>query len=278
MTARKAAAATLEGAGSHVRRRDFGKNHAYYMRRDDGSEVKLDGVTTLIGDGVPKPALINWAARTVAEKAVDNWDELSKMSPTERLKELTFAHRDNRDEAAAKGTLIHNIAERIIRGEEVDVPDEVRGHVESAVRFMDEWRVREILTETTCYHRKGFYGGTLDLVFTSDFFPGRVFLGDWKTSRSGIYDEAALQLSAYRHAEFYVDANGVDQPMSSLGVTDTVGIWIRSDGYTVYPLETGAETTYQTFRYVAENARRLRRMKDEPLKGEPMSLPLAVAS
>jgi hypothetical protein len=232
----------------------------------------MGGVTTLIGDGLAKPALINWAANKTAEAAVDEWARLSEMSPTARLKYLQGARYRDLDQAASKGMLIHSLADDILHNRTVEVPDFVAGHVEQAIKFMDDWRVKQLLTETVCYNRAGFYAGTFDLVFTSEFFPGRVFLGDWKTSRSGIYNEAALQLAAYRHAEFFVDANGMDQPMASLGITDTVGIWIQSDSYTVYPLETG-DRAFQTFRYVATVARRAAEFDERPLKGEPMSLP-----
>lgn len=256
---------------SRIRRRNYGRNHSYYLLQEDGSEVKLDGVTTLIGDGLPKPALVNWAGNTTAAYAVDNWSELGAMSMSKRLEALKGARFSDRDLAAAKGTLIHDLAEHIIHGEEVDVPDEVRGHVESAVRFMDEYQVEPLLTETTVCHTKAGYAGTLDMVFRSRLkrFGGRVILGDWKTSRSGIYDEAALQLSAYRNSEFYQGPDGEDHLTAELELTDTWGIWIRSDGYDVYPLDTG-EQTFMFFRYVATVARRARALKDAPLKGAPL--------
>lgn len=256
---------------SRIRRRNYGRNHAYYLLQEDGTEVKLDGVTTLIGDGLPKPALVNWAGNTTAAYAVDNWDYLTEMSMSKRLEALRGARFADRDTAAAKGTLIHDLAERIAHGEEVEVPDEVRGHVDSAVRFLDEYQVEPILTETTVCHAKAGYAGTLDMVFTSRLprFEGRVILGDWKTSRSGIYDEAALQLSAYRWAEFYQGPDGLDHAMSELGVTDTWGVWIRSDGYDVYELDTG-ESTFRFYQYIATVARRARALKDSPLKSAPL--------
>lgn len=266
-------ASTLAGTESRVRRRNYGRNHAYYLTMPDGSEVKLDGVTSLLGDGLPKPALMNWAGNITAEKAVDNWDRLSEMPMSKRLEWLKKARFEDRDTAAAKGTLIHDLAERLSHGDEVEVPDEVRGHVESAVRFLDEYQIEPVLTETTVAHSKAMYGGTLDMVVTSrrPEHAGKVILADWKTSRSGIYDEAALQLSAYRWAEFYQGPDGLDHPMSELGITDTWGVWIRSDGYDVYELDT-SENTYRFFSYIATVARRARALKENPLKGAPLQL------
>lgn len=266
----------LTGAGSRVRRRNYGKNHAYYLTREDGTEAKLDGVTSLLGDGLPKPALINWAGNVTAAYAVDNWEALGAKAPSVRLKELQGAKYADRDLAAAKGTLVHELAEHIIAGEEVEVPDEVRGHVESAVRFLDEWKIRPILTETTVFNVAGGYAGTLDMVVTSDLLPGKVILADWKTSRSGIYDEAALQLSAYGNAEYYVGSDGADHPMAELGVTDHWGVWIRSDGYDVYPLDR-SEQTFRFFQYIATVARRARALKEAPLKGGMLERPVVSA-
>lgn len=276
MSPTKAKAPTLAGTTSRVRRRNFGRNHAYYLTMPDGSEVKLDGVTSLIGDGLPKPALMNWAGNITAEKAVDNWDRLSQLPYSERLKWLKGARFEDRDTAAAKGTLIHDLAERLAHGDEVEVPDEVRGHVDSAVRFLDDYQIEPILTETTVCHSTAMYAGTLDMVVRSGRpeHAGKVILADWKTSRSGIYDEAAIQESAYRWAEFYQGPDGLDHPMEELGITDTWGVWIRSDGYDVYPLDAG-EQTFRFFQYIATVARRARALKEAPLKGAALQLGVA---
>lgn len=269
-TKKKPAAPELPGAGSRVKRRNYGKGHGYQI---DG--VKADGVTTLIGDGLAKPALINWAANTTAGYAVDHWAELEEMPVSKRLDVLKRARYADVDQAAKKGTAVHALAERIIHGEEVEVPDELAGHVNSAVRFLDEWKIRPILTETVCYSIKGRYAGTLDMVITSDLCPGKVILGDWKTSRSGIYGEAALQLSAYGNSDYYVDGAGIDHPTSELGITDHWGIWIRPDGYDVYSLDNSADV-FRTFQYVATVARRSKGLME--LKGAPLPRPAGDAA
>ncbi|HLA14634.1 MAG TPA: hypothetical protein VJZ25_06380 [Gemmatimonadaceae bacterium] len=255
----------LAGAGSRVKRRNYGKGHGYTI---DG--VKADGVTTLIGEGIPKPALINWAANTTAGYAVDHWDELGELPVSKRLDVLKGARYADVDQAAQKGTAVHELAERILHGEEVQVPDELAPYVNNAVRFLDEWKIRPILSETVVYSLRGKYAGTLDMVVTSDLLPGKVILADWKTSRSGIYGEAALQLSAYANSDFYVDANGVDQPTSALGITDHWGIWVRPDGYDVLPLDNSAET-FRTFQYAATVARRARGLME--LRGSALVRP-----
>lgn len=256
----RAKQAPLDGTGSRVRRRNYGKNHAYYITRADGTEVKLDGVTTLISDGMRKKALENWAGNETAKYAVDNWEDLAGMSPTTRFETLKKARFQSRDEAAARGTQVHALAEKLVAGEEVDVPDELAGHVQSAVAFLDDWQVESVLNEATVWNEKGHYGGTLDGVMRSKVWDGlcggpRTVLFDWKTNRSGIYGETALQLAAYGGAEQYIGDDGQDHPMADLGVTDHWAVWVRSDGYSVYPMDR-SEQTFRTFQYVATVARR----------------------
>lgn len=269
-----AAGPTLDGMGARVRRRNFGKNHAYYFTQPGGEEVKLDGVTTLIGGGLPKPALVNWAARSAAERAVNEWDRLATLSVSDRLKEIQFAHRDDRDQAANRGTQVHALAEKMLHGEAFDGPEFLRPHAESAVRFMDDFQWEPVLTETTVYSERHLYGGTFDTLGRSllPAHEGKVILADWKTSRSGIFAEAAIQMSAYRHADFYVDGDSIEHPMAELGVTDTWALWIRADGYDVYEVDT-SESTFKFFQYIAAVARRAKALEDHPLVGEALDRP-----
>lgn len=232
-----------------------GRGHSYTM---DGEPA--DGVTTLIDDGLPKKALINWAANTTAEYAVDHWDELADMSVSERLNTLKGARYAQKDRAANRGTEVHNLAERLMHGEEVEVPDEIAGHVESCVRFLDEWKPRPVITETVVGNRRYRYAGKLDFIADVPEL-GRVLM-DYKTNRTGVYGETALQLSAYAHAEVFVDANQDEQPMASLGhnTEQAYVVWLRADGYDLYPVQIG-DDVFKTFLHVATVARRTRNLR-----------------
>ncbi|PPG29674.1 hypothetical protein [Pseudoclavibacter sp. RFBB5] len=230
---------------------------AYYLESGGNPKgIKLDGVTTILGNGIPKPALVEWASRVTAEEAVDRWDELSEMPVAKRLAELKGAKNRQRDWAAKRGTEVHNLAEKLANGEEVEVPDEIRGHVESAVKFLDDFDVEIILTETPCYNDKALYGGTFDLLLRSKLpeHAGKVILADWKTNRSGIFAETALQLTAYANATHYLGADNLEHSMAELGITDLWAIWVRSDDYSVYPMEFSS-ATWATFSYAAGIAR-----------------------
>ena len=52
----------------------YPKSHRYKL---DGAWVP--GVTTLLGKGLPKPAIPYWAAKTIAEFVADNEDDIRSM-------------------------------------------------------------------------------------------------------------------------------------------------------------------------------------------------------
>ncbi|PRX90698.1 hypothetical protein [Allonocardiopsis opalescens] len=226
-----------------TRRQNAGRGH-YYML--DGHKSR--GVTTLIGQGLPKPGLIDWAARTAANYAVDRWDELATLPPSKRIAAIQGAHRADRDQAANRGTEVHKLAERLTAGEEIEVPESLAGHVDSYVRFLDEWEPAPVLVERPVFNRRHNYAGTPDLVADMD---GRRWLLDIKTNRSGPFGEVALQLAAYRYAEFYLDADGAEQPMPV--VDETAVVWVRSDGYDLYRFTAGPDQ-FRAFLYVAQVA------------------------
>src|SRR5690606_19818652 len=146
------------GGAVTLRRYETARGHWYKL---DG--VKVDGVTTLIGQGLPKPALPYWAARCVAEYVADNLDQVVAMADMGRaslvaaLKEVPWTKRDT---AAAKGAEVHALAERLAAGDEVDVPEHLAGYVESCVAFLDDYQVRPIRLEAPIGSRTWRYAGT----------------------------------------------------------------------------------------------------------------------
>lgn len=249
------------------KRRNYGRGHAYYL-----GDRKLDGVTTLIGGGLPKPALVNWAARTAAEKAVNEWDTLAELPVAERLKRIQKAPDESRNSAAAKGTRIHALADPIARGEEVAVPEELAGHVESCVRFLDEWAPEVVYTEAPVYHERYLYAGTLDLIAD---MAGERWLLDWKTSASGAYGDTAFQLAAYRFATHLLDVDpGPDGEVIPMPEVDRCGVvWLRADGYSLYPYDAN-ERVWKQFLYIQQTAKAAAECRD--YKGDEL-LPPVVA-
>jgi hypothetical protein len=228
-----------------------GNGHTYYL---DGEWCP--GVTTVLSNGIPKPGLIGWASKVPAEFVADRlttartadgrtrivaddlveelrrfqesrtggkvvkWSDstpLPRLALADALANVRFL---DLGEAAAKGTDVHNLAERLARGEEVDVPEELAGHVESYLRFLDEWEPANARLELVGINRRWRYMGKMDLLAD---FPGKVWSsGPWegrpvgrglldiKTARSGIFAEVALQLQAYRFSETILGPDGYD--------------------------------------------------------------------
>jgi len=245
-----------------------------------GHHYKLDGkkapgVTTILGDGIPKPALVGWAAKTIAEyvgeritangdaselidalrdlgrdNRYNKWPDNGSFSRLALIDTLKGVHWQDRDKAANKGTAVHNMAEALMNGDEVTPPDELVGHVDSYIRFVNDWQPTDEILEFVCGHRTHGYMGTGDIICR--LRDGRRWLLDYKTNRSGPFQEVALQLAAYRYAEFILDQDGNEQPMPEVDACGVV--WIRSDGYDLYEVKAD-ESVYRTFRYVQQVAR-----------------------
>jgi hypothetical protein len=258
-----------------VKRVQRGKNHHY----QDAQGHRIPGVTTILGNGIPKPALINWAANATAEYAVDHWDQLGDLAVAARLKTLQGARYETSDKAKKRGTEVHELGERLVKGEAVKtIPEELRGHCEAYVRFLDQFHVEPVLVEVVVVSYKYGYAGTLDLVADLATGPDGAserWLLDLKTNEKGIFGETALQLAAYRYAEKYLDDNGVEQDMPR--VERTGAILIGSDNAQLIPTESSVPQLKQ-FWYasqVAEFAAGSRDLIGAPIEPRDPDAPFA---
>ena len=230
----------------------------------DGKRV--DGVTTLLGQGVPKPALTYWSAREVATYAAQNVEQIADMlerggeRPTiDYLKGVPW---QKRDDAAVRGTEVHALAETLVHGGEVDVPEHLHGYVDGYARWLDESGVTPILTEYVVASREHMYAGTADLLLMDAAGVKRI--GDIKTGK-GVYGEVCLQLAAYRFADFYL--NGDDE--TTLPFVDDTG-WVLhvQDGRTeAHPVPVDRHQ-FDAFLAAAKVARWAKASKD--LVGPPL--------
>jgi len=227
-------------------------NHTYRL---DGKAIA--GVTTILGV-LDKPAIPKWAAKVVAEYVADHPDTIEVLRDSGRnalvntLKEVPWQARDK---AADRGTTLHDYAQQLLDGAEIDVdvvPADLVPVLENAIMFLDEWQIVPLLVEAPCASRTDWWAGTLDLV--ADYVhpvtkqPGRGIF-DWKSGKA-LYPEYAWQFAAYGHAEFYgvpeAVAAGVKtiphrlEPMLE-GITASFGVHIRPDGYDVAPMAYGPE-------------------------------------
>lgn len=261
-----------------ITRRNHGQGHSY---RDENG-LKIPGVTTLVGDGLPKKALQKWAVETTADYYVDHRDELAAMPLSEARKALIKAQYTVTSRAAKRGTQIHTIAEELLTGNEVAIPEGAEGYVQAAVDFIDAFDVQPLFTEFTVYSEQWRWAGTCDfvgdLLDPDDPEPDpalkrRVrWLLDWKTKEkeSGVFGDAALQLAPYRCAEKMVHpTTGEELPMVEV---DRCGIvQLYKDGtYRLVPVEAD-EPEYRIFQYVQQVA--LWMDGNRSLVGEPIKPP-----
>lgn len=251
------------------------KTHRYFL-----DKRPIPGVTTLIGKGLPKPAIPYWAARSVAEYVIRNpegVEQLRTMGEGPAIAALKQVPWQARDDAAVRGTDVHALAESILHGEEVTVPDHYIDHVHGYVDFLEEFDVTPIWTERPVINRQWWYAGTGDALvkFGRGPWAGYTILQDNKTS-SGVYGETGLQCAAYARAEAYVDQDWTETPMP---VVDATGVCHITDaGTQFYPLSRTPEeidTAFKLFTHIQHVAKRADWIKE--LVGEPMQLTDAVA-
>jgi hypothetical protein len=254
-----------------ISRRNYGRNHSYKI---DG--LKVPGVTTITGH-FKSGALVEYPGKQVANYAVDNWGTppapghpadpddpgspgsgLSALPPAARLKELLASRWADRDAAAGRGSLVHAIARRLHEGEtEVPYPEELAGHVEACVDFLDRLEPKIVAAELILGNRTVRYCGTLDLIadlgpipWDGTIIPPARWLLDLKTGRSGIWPETAMQLAGYEHAEVFLGEDGAERPMEWLEIERCAAVWIRGDGWDLIPVDTGPDT-WAYFQYLA---------------------------
>ena len=173
-------------------------NDAGHKYSVNGQEVP--GVTTAL-QVINKPALIQWginlALSYVSEniKAGEKYDEIKLK---EVLQAAKTAHRKKKEQAADFGTMVHEWIESYIKGKNPKplVNELLQQACNTFVTWADQNNVKFTSSEKIIYSKKHNYAGTCD--FTCEI-NGKKYVGDIKTS-TGIYDEYALQTSAYRLA------------------------------------------------------------------------------
>jgi hypothetical protein len=184
----------------------------HYYTYDGKTYPGVTGILSVIDKSGP---LMSWAARQTAEAAValaltpgvDGADrpypQLNRLLDTVGeegvIKALTARSNWKRDEAAALGTEVHNLADLVVRAQPTPPMGETTRH--RVLAYADWWKAsgwRLRLSEAMLVHPGMGYGGTLDLLaYDAD---GRTVLADIKTGKA-VYNEAVLQLTAYGMAE-----------------------------------------------------------------------------
>jgi hypothetical protein len=250
-------------------------------------DESFDSVTTIISGGVPKPALKAWGERLVAETAVGKVGVWTQMGPDEAIDWLKRAPFRETDRAAVQGSNIHDWAEKRVLGQPLQVdeaPEAHRPYLRGFMDFLAQWKPDYEMTEATVYNRTCGYAGTLDFLAWLDidhvmdqllvpgeflFAPnaaGKVLvLGDYKTGK-GVYGEVALQLAAYRFAEFIGMPDGSEIPMPE--VSACVVLHLTPSGFELIPVRAD-EVAFNFFRY-AQMVRIFCEAESKKVLGRPL--------
>jgi hypothetical protein len=232
---------------SRLERRDRGRNHSYRL---DGQ--KVDGVTTVLNAGIPKPALLQWAADMAASYAIDHLPDLAEMPTAKAVDAVRYAHRDRSRKAMARGSDIHALGEGLAHGRPVEVPEELAGPVEAYARFLDRWQIEAIASETPVASTVARYAGTSDLTARVGARGGARALIDLKTGKDA-YAEVALQLAAYRYADLW-QPDGPDSEEDQPPVDLVFVALILPDDVRMIPVRAG-EREWNVFRWAQQIAR-----------------------
>jgi len=193
---------------SKTKKFEFNKEKHEYLL--DGQ--RMTGCTTILGV-LAKPALIPWAARMATDYIRNNAPKESLSMPDgEKLEEYNYivseelleeackAHTKRKEKAGDYGTKTHEIIAEII----ADVIENSEGFIRSgrnsnkSVDNFIQWainnKVKFLETEKIIYSEELFIAGTVDFVCEID---GQIWVGDIKTSGSGIYSEHFFQCAGY---------------------------------------------------------------------------------
>ena len=165
---------------------------------------------------------------------------------------VSNAHKRTRDAAADAGTEAHKAIERHILGEPVgELGELAQASFENFLEFEKQLEPRWEASELTVFNPTAKYAGTLDFIAEIPALGEGLTLGDIKTGK-GVYLEVALQLAAYRFAEFATTAHNnekVDMPKTERAVV----LHLRPDSWELVPVQADTEA-FQMFLHVSNVA------------------------
>lgn len=262
------------------------QGNGYYADHTTGD--RLRSVTTILGGGVPKPALLFWAAITCTDAAIEALPQLVAASRNpEQMKEMRDwikrAHTRKKDERADVGSAVHTIIESKLLG--TPMPDAIRvgnelvrldsedlaPFVHQVDRFLLEWSPEFTASEMVVANSEDGWAGTLDFMLRAD---GRIgdslraagfvvpedvdIMGDTKTGGDwGRLTSQGHVHGVYPEAGLQMSAYRKGKvcwlpngERAPMPATAEVGVvlHLRPEGYRLYPARCG-DREYAYFRH-----------------------------
>ncbi|MFI6444702.1 PD-(D/E)XK nuclease family protein [Kitasatospora sp. NPDC050543] len=207
----------------------------FYIDPEDGDR-KLPGVTSILSM-LPKDFLRYWAAKLVAETAVNRWEYVHGLiqdDPDGMVDYLKRAPDRFTRQAASTGTEAHDLFERLARGERVGrVSLDMTQYARHFAEFLQSQQPEFIHLEETVWSDTHGYAGSFDAIARID---GEVVILDWKTTRSGVHEDVALQLKAYAMADrIILAADGSSVPVPTIDAAAV--LHVRPEGAKLVPAD-----------------------------------------
>lgn len=221
----------------------------YYIHPSSGD--KVPGVTTVL-NMMPKPFLKAWAAKMVATEAVEglaNWQPLAQRDPQGAIDYLKRTPERNTREAADIGTAAHGIFESLALGETLgQIMPNLVPFARHYQDFLDTVQPEFLALEDTVWSETHGYAGSFDALMK---IQGELVWADNKTTRSGVYPEVALQLSAYSHADYILDGETGDTHRLPDETGRGLVVHVRPEGWALYEVPIGDEI-FETFLHLRQ--------------------------
>jgi hypothetical protein len=155
------------------------KPHQTYHLKDG---TKVIGASTVASVDKPSAPLMWWA---------------------HKLARMGKCWKDELKSSGDIGTISHFMVECHLRGDEWDLSEFTEAEIQLAmppyekfIEFWEEKQIEPVAIEAQLVSEAYGYGGTIDLVGKNP--EGRVYIFDWKTSKS-IYESHLFQVAGYFH-------------------------------------------------------------------------------
>jgi hypothetical protein len=189
---------------------------------------------------LPKPFLTPWAAKLTAENAIANLGAIVDLALNDREGAIDYmkgAHRRSTKAAADIGTEVHDLFERIARGDDPGrVHPDLAAYVPHIHDFHDRYQPQYLHIEDAVWSDQHNYAGSFDAICRID---DETVILDVKTTRSGVHEDVALQLAAYTYADRIIDQDGQSQPMPEIEAGAV--LHLRPEGWALVPVRVDAE-------------------------------------
>jgi hypothetical protein len=191
-----------------------------------------------------KEAMVGWAGKVVARRAVDELPELIRRRIEEGPEAAAKWLKEPLNDHSARdlGTRVHLLVEKYGQKDSPLMSDEERPYMEQYATFLNQFQPEIIRAEAMVCSLEHGYAGTGDL--WARFPKYGVGLVDVKTG-SGYYPDTALQLAGLKYAEFMGWPN--DPKRYPIPESDFCAVlWLRPDGFELVPYDV-TEETFEAF-------------------------------